>query len=250
MSDSEAGSLIAFKNISTISQCETPNRPYLKGCDAATKTVFYIQPDCKQWSCEYCANRRAHQWRYKAAFGGDTLLKQGRNLMFVTLTSHELIATLVPGLRVWRSAWPKLSAKMRRKQKNMQYLSVPELTKAGRFHVHLITTSELETSWYKDNARKAGLGYMAKAKPVISGAGCGHYVTKYLTKAIALVGWPKNTRRINKSQGWPIAEEPDPLLDWTALGDDLVILRYSMQVYEDLGWKISHKLDLSEQWTH
>ncbi|KKM24530.1 hypothetical protein LCGC14_1604220, partial [marine sediment metagenome] len=38
--------------------CFTASRPYLKAVDRETKTVYFIRPDCKSWSCEFCAERR------------------------------------------------------------------------------------------------------------------------------------------------------------------------------------------------
>jgi len=163
--------------------------------------------------------------------------------MFVTLTSHELVRSLIAGLAVWRKAWPKLSAKMRRRTDGMQYLYVPELTKAGSFHVHLITSCELKTRWYKDNARAAGLGHQAKAVVILSGVECGGYCTKYLTKAIALQGWPKYTRRVNRSQGWPRPPEPKTPYDWKTLGSDVLRARFSVSMYAQAGWTIETSLE-------
>lgn len=163
--------------------------------------------------------------------------------MFVTLTSHELVRSLTAGLAVWRKAWPKLSAKMRRRQDGMQYMSVPELTKLSSFHVHMITSSELKTRWYKDNARAAGLGYQAKAVPVLSGLECGGYTTKYLTKAIALQGWPKYARRVNTSQNWPRPPEPITPYEWTVLGADILRVKFSVRMYAQAGWTIEHSLN-------
>ena len=245
VSDSrQAGGLNALKNNSTLSGCETPHRPYMKATDNERKTVYYIRPDCKSWSCPYCARNRANLWRFYASYGGDLLLANGSKLMFVTLTSHELVRSLTAGLAVWRSAWPKISAKMRRRSDGMQYLYVPELTPAGSFHVHLITSCELKTRWYKDNARAAGLGHQAKAVAIASGVECGGYCTKYLTKAIALQGWPKHTRRVNKSQGWPRPPKVETPYNWSCVGSDILSVKASVRAYARHGWQVVTKLEL------
>lgn len=237
------GGLKALKNISTQSHCETPNRPYLKAEDNDKKTVYFIRPDCKQWSCPPCAARRAAIWRHLASYGGDCLLEQGLGLSFVTLTSHEVVRSVTAGVAVWRKSWPKLSARWRRKSPGAQYFYVGEQKKAMNFHVHMVTSADIQTRWYKDNARACGLGYEAKAVPVLTGVEAGGYCTKYLTKAIAVQGWPKYWRRINKSQKWPTPPEPKTPYEWAALGYDLVRVQYSVYTYARAGWRVEHSLN-------
>ncbi len=181
-------------------------------------------------------------WRYLAAFGGDVLLDEGHKLAFVTLTSHRLVATPTAGVVVWRKAWPKLSARWRRKAPGVQYLYVGEVSKMGRFHVHIITTATLPTRWYKDNAPETGLGYIAKAIPIDTGLACGHYVTKYLTKAVSDGGWPKYWRRVNTSRKWPKPEEIPSPYTWVNLGNDAQLILLAVENYEYHGWTVNHNL--------
>ncbi len=240
----------ALKNISTFSGCQTPGRPYLKAEEIASKTVYFIRPDCKQWSCPPCAARRAAIWRHLATFGGDVLLSSGLELSFVTLTSHRLVRSVTAGVAVWRKAWPKLSARWRRASPGLQYISIGERGEVGNFHAHLITSAPLETRWYKDNGAETGLGYQAKAVPILEAKECGGYVTKYLTKAIAIIGWPPYYRRVNTSQKWPKPEAPLTLYEWTVLGSDLLVVEYSIRAYARQGWTISHNLELSNSCGH
>lgn len=239
----QATGLKALKNNPTVGGCEAYNRPYLKACDNTTQTVYFIRPDCKSWSCQPCAARRAAVWRHVASYGGDALLAQGLGLSFVTLTSHEVVRSVTAGVAVWRKSWPKLSARWRRRAPGAQYFYVGEQKKAMNFHVHMVTSADIQTRWYKDNARACGMGYEAKAVPVTSGIECGGYCTKYLVKAIAVEGWPKYWRRINTSRNWPKPEEPETPYDWTNLGDDVLRVKFSMAVYARLGWTISTSLE-------
>lgn len=235
--------LNALKNNSTFSGCETPNRPYLKATDEANKTVYIIRPDCRQWSCKPCAERRRRLWVFIANFGGDNFLAAGRECTFVTLTSHRLVRTLVGGIWVWRRAWPRLSAKMRRAAPGMQYLYVPEHREGFHFHVHMITTADMPERWYKDHSAKAGMGYQAKAEPILSAKHCGGYVGKYLGKALSHMRYPKYFRRVNKSQGWPVPPDVKSPYLWAALGHDVSRVIFEVEMHIEAGWVVEHSLD-------
>lgn len=118
----------------------------------------------------------------------------------------------------------------------------------GRFHVHIVTTAILPSRWYKDNAAKTGLGYIAKAKPIASGTECGHYICKYLTKAVSDGGWPKYWRRVNTSRKWPKPELADTPYEWTSLGNDYLLVEFSMAAYAKHGWRIEHSLGYTEDY--
>lgn len=143
---------------------------------------------------------------------------------------------------MWRRAWPTLSARWRRKSPGVQYVYVAEVSKAGRFHVHLITTAALPERWYKDNAPETGLGYIAHAVPILQAIECGHYVTKYLTKAVNDGGWPKYWRRVNTSRKWPKPEEPETPYEWVNLGNDERKVELAIEGYEYHGWAVHQNL--------
>lgn len=170
------------------------------------------------------------------------LLNAGHELSFVTLTSHRLVKTPFAGVVVWRKAWPKLSARWRRKSPGVQYVYVGEVSKMGRFHIHIITTAALPTRWYKDNAPETGLGYIAKAIPIVEAIECGNYVTKYLTKAVADGGWPKYWRRVNTSRKWPKPKEPESPYEWENMGNDPARVLFAIANYEHHGWTVSNNL--------
>jgi len=233
----------AFKNNPTETACENPNRPYLRAIDNAKKTVYFIRPDCKTWSCPPCAQRRARLWRFFASYGGDYLLDEGHRLSFCTITSHRLVKTPVAGLAVWRKAWPKLSTRWRRAAPGLQYISIGELSPVGRFHVHLITTATLDTRWYKDNGAACGVGHQAKAVPILEARECGAYITKYLTKAIAITSWPPRYRRVNTSRKWPRPKDPETPYDWMFVSNNTFRARLTLENYLRAGWQVETSLD-------
>ncbi len=175
-----------------------------------------------------------------SVFGADALVNAGAELSFVTFTSHRLVAVPLHAINVWRSAWPKLSARWRRAAPGVQYVYTGELGKLGRFHVHLITSATLPTRWYKDNAAETGLGYIAKAIPISDAKECGPYIGKYLGKAIAVKHWPRYWRRINTSRGWPKPKEPETPYEWVNMGNDEVRILFAIANYERHGWVVSH----------
>lgn len=223
--------------------CFTASRPYLKAADRETKTVYFIRPDCKSWSCKFCAQRRRRLWIHYANFGGHSLLAEGLELSFVTLTSNQHVRSLNEGIRVWRDAWPKLSARWRRKTPGVQYLYVAEHKKRTHFHVHLITSATLPSKWYKDNAAETGLGYQAEAVAIYDAMECGVYVGKELGKAIAVQGWPPYWRRINTSRKWPKPEEPETPYDWAYLGNHASKVYLEAMAYRRRGWEVATTLE-------
>ena len=238
----QAAGLNALKNISTQDGCSAPNRPYMKAANRETKTVYFIRPDCKSWSCAYCAERRRRLWVFNANFGGDRLLREGLELSFVTLTSHEVVRSVLAGVEVWRKAWPKLSARWRRRSPGAQYFYVGEHKRAQNFHVHMVTSAGIEARWYKDNARQCGLGYQADVVQITRALECGVYMGKYLGKALFVKGWPKGWRRVNTSQRWPKPEASETPYDWVYLGKHPSKAQIEAAGYRRMGWTIATSL--------
>ncbi|KKL71033.1 hypothetical protein LCGC14_2098950 [marine sediment metagenome] len=243
LSDATGGGWKCFIEQSDASQCKTANRPYLKATDNEAQIVYFIRPDCKTWGCEWCAEQRRKHWTFLATFGGDFLLRSGSELSFVTLTSHRKIRHLPSAIKVWRKAWPKLSARWRRATPGVQYLYIAEHRKRVHFHVHIITTATLPTRWYKDNAAETGLGYQAEAVRIGLAIECGGYVGKYLGKAIHVMGWPKYWRRVNTSRAWPKPELEEDPRDWLCLGPQTSRVRGSAMAYKRAGWRVETSLN-------
>ncbi len=178
-----------------------------------------------------------------ANYGGDVLLAEGRELVFVTLTSHEAQRSLVGAIAVWRDSWKTLSARWRRKSKGEQYFYVGEHKKTRHFHVHMVTSATIKTKWYKDNARECGLGYQAKAVPLADAMHCGGYMGKYLGKAMAIAGWPRGWRRVNTSRDWPRPPDVENSWTWTYLGSDKSRVAVSAIGYRRAGWKVETSIE-------
>jgi len=145
--------------------------------------------------------------------GAQLLIAEGREIDFLTLTSHEGLSPAMT-IKVFRHAWDQLNKRIRRASPDYQYLCIPEQHQDGRLHAHLIETTKLGTRWYKDNARECGLGYMAEESKVYSPEGAAWYVVKYLSKNMLDARWPEDFRRVRTSRGWPKLPELDIVPGW------------------------------------
>lgn len=205
--------------------CTKTNRPYMVAYDSASGRAFVFRPDCKCWNCQPCANRQRDRWGARTFVGLEYYMAAGLDFRFVTLTSHERLITLSQTLQVWPKAWNKLQNKVRRAFSPWIYILVPERHRDGRLHVHMISSANYGSRWWKDNARASGLGYMAEeaefkdkeANPARASA----YCLKYLDKSMGVLQWPRSFRRIRTSQQFPELPTPDgnpyDALEWTAL---------------------------------
>ncbi len=131
----------------------------------------------------------------------------GMHVDFVTLTSHEKLDSFAATEAIWRKAWPVLYAALKRRSTDLQYFVVPEKHKDGRMHVHALWTANVTQKWLKDNARKRGLGYQAKRKPVQNASMAARYVGKYIGKSLG-GDVPARFRRVRVSNGWPAIPLP------------------------------------------
>jgi hypothetical protein len=125
-----------------------------------------------------------------------------KELSFVTVTSHEKL-NAKQSVKVLPNSWHKLSMRLRRRVKGLQYVTIPERHKSGRIHVHGIFDSVVGTRWWKDNARECGMGFQAEEDLVYSASGAGFYMGKYLFKQLSDERWAKNFRRIRTSLYYP-----------------------------------------------
>jgi len=205
--------------------CTARNRPYMVAYEEGERKAIIFQPRCKQWSCPACAKINKSLWALRTNYGVETLIEQGHEIFFTTLTTHERLSAET-ALVVWPKQWGKLAQRARRAADVFEYLLVPERHETGKIHVHLLDTAGLPTRWWKDNGRESGLGYMNESGEVKSGAAAARYTTKYLSKQLEYQAWPKGFRRVRTSQKWPrLPEMPEsififrPVQDGRALGD-------------------------------
>jgi hypothetical protein len=199
--------------------CETPNRPYLVGENREQRRAVLFRPACGLWSCPVCAQANKARWTVRAYNGSKELIAAGREVDFLTLTSHEKLSP-ESTRRVFAHAWDQLNKRIRREVPGFAYLLVPEQHKDGRLHAHLIETSHLSKRWYKDNARECGLGYEVDIDGIRSPEGAAWYVAKYVGKGLESTAWPRGFRRVRTSRNWPPMPILPPLIGWTwrALG--------------------------------
>jgi len=183
------------------------NAGLLVGWDLVGMRAFITQADCKMWSCEECKNKMRDRWVLRAKIGVQEFLDNDIRVDFITITSNEKLTNFAQTEYVWRDAWSKLYAALKRKNKALEYFIVPEKHKDERMHVHALWTASVTKKWLKDNARKRGLGFMADVTEVKTTKGATGYVTKYVGKDLG-EDVPKGFRRVRVSQGW--AEIPKP----------------------------------------
>lgn len=191
--------------------CDARNRPWLRAINYDWNVVVLFQPRCKSWTCPACAEINKAIWTMRAEHGARSFLRQGYEISFLTLTSHEKL-TPAQTMNVWADAWKKLRQRaVRAAGEGFGYMMMPEQHKNGRLHMHALETARLSSRWWKDAARECGLGYMADERPIEAIGGAVQYVTKYVTKSIEDTKWPLRWRRVRVSNNWPkLPPAPEP----------------------------------------
>lgn len=220
------------------------NAGLLLGWDNAQKRVLVTRGDCKQWDCPECAAKQRDRWVLRAQMGTREYLANGLRIDFVTLTSHEALKTFGATDYVWRQAWPKLYAVLKRRAEILEYFIVPEKHKDGRMHVHALWTANVTKKWLKDNARKRGLGYQAEVKHVTDAQQASRYVTKYIGKSLG-DDVPDGFRRVRVSQGWP--EIPVPVTDMSGLVWEYMVSETDLEI--NMSWCDAYHYDMVDAHT-
>lgn len=222
-----------------LTHCPTIGTPYLYSDDNEKKVRSIIKTRCKKWTCPYCSEINAIGAYIRILNGLNELQKKGNKINFVTLTSHEKIRDFEYGYRAWQSAWRKLQERLRRRLKNShtdcQFVYLFEATKKGAFHVHMLVTGELQTRWWKDNARQCGLGYQAKSENVDNAGLAASYVVKYIAKNIGLEVSIPRLRRINFSRKFPASPTLASGNTWV-----LVDKKESIKVVIETAWRLKN----------
>lgn len=203
-------------------QCPNQSVPYLIGDSDEQQKRTIVKARCKQWDCPYCAaiNREIHYNRVVS--GLMALSKRGYKFTFTTITCHEKWRGQEDSVRNWRANKDKLLARYRRYIKKdypykPEYVYIPEIHADGTIHIHGLFSGEIQTRWWKDNARACGLGYMAQSEGITSILQAVNYCTKYITKQMGVASVSKNFRRINYSRGFPAKGKPESHMEWRML---------------------------------
>jgi len=192
----------------------------LFGWDNNSKRVYVARANCDSWKCKECRLRMAENWGLRAALGCAEIIRRGEQLDFVTITSHEKLATFQQTESVWRDAWSTLYAALKRQKSNLCYMIVPERHEDGRMHVHALWNAGVSQRWLKNNARKRGLGYQCKIIHVSAERHAQKYVVKYVGKDIGSDA-PAHFRRVRVSNNWTDIPAPDTVfngLQWEYIG--------------------------------
>lgn len=180
----------------------------LVGWDDGSRRALVARADCDSWRCAECTHRMAENWGLRASLGAKAILRRNEPLDFVTITSHEKLPDFAATERVWRSAWSKLYAALKRKKSGLDYMIVPEKHKSGRMHVHALWNAGVTKKWLKDNARKRGLGYECEIISIASEGYAQKYVVKYVGKSLG-DDCPLHFRRVRVSSHWTTVPQPN-----------------------------------------
>jgi len=179
----------------------------LIGWHSSGQYALVARANCDSWKCDECALRMANNWGVRAEMGTRLLIKQGYQVDFITITSHEKLPDFEATERVWRDAWGALYNALKRKNNALAYLMVPERHKSGRMHIHGIWNAGVSQRWLKDNARSRGLGYQCKVIHISNSGGSAKYITKYVGKDLH-TDYPLRFRRVRCSNNWVDIPEP------------------------------------------
>lgn len=211
--------------------CPKPNTPTAIGVDEETGELVASKTGCGMWNCPYCSTVRKNYLARKAYLGIGYYQQNGApNWYFGTITMHE-------NWRGWASVvnyqtnWNKFYQRMRRITHGpLYYCLLPEHHKDGSLHVHLISTCQAKTRWWKDEGRACGFGYKSENEPLGDTARAVLYVTKYVSKSLDEREWPKNFRRVRFSIRWPEPPQRDNRT-WRAVPADLArnVVRFEFE---------------------
>jgi hypothetical protein len=87
---------------------------------------------------------------------------------------------------------------------DLEYAGVPELTRAGALHFHVVLLGVpfvAQSTWSRWAAR-AGFGFVVDVRRVRGHGGMSGYLSKYLGKQLGGAHWPAHFRRVRFSQSY------------------------------------------------
>jgi hypothetical protein len=192
------------------------------------------------WECPHCANVKAKVWASRVRLAVN--LDKQADWHFATITIDEKTGILARQVEIFRSAWDKLSKRLRRAVgRDLTYVLIPELSpEKHRLHAHMIadwhfhrdtrSMSERynklkkvkEWYWYSkflhDHLKPSGLGYIYDIQPLETVDQAASYCSKYIGKGLS-ERFPAGFRRVRTSQGFPETPITDAemLYDWEVI---------------------------------
>lgn len=213
--------------------CVCKRAGMLIGWDEASRRAYFATGQCDSWHCPECAERMHEAWRMRAGLGAARMLAKGEACDFVTITCHENLHTWEATERVWRSAWPRLYAALKRQHRDLMYMLIPERHQDGRMHVHGIWNAGVSQRWLKNAARERGLGHQCKVIEMAERGWAERYITKYIAKSVD-ADYPEHFRRVRASQNWPKLPKPETglTLRWEYTTHEEVVFQWLRQCAE------------------
>lgn len=147
--------------------------------DTVAQTITLLPMTCGQWSCPYCAARKAHKIAWRIAEAEPT--------RFITLTTDTTRwDTPAQAYRVQKARWNSLVAAMRKKFGVFEYAAIWELTDEGWPHLHIAQKGcYVPHAWLTRNLPRFGFGRIIQISVIHSQAQAARYLTKYMAKAFA-----------------------------------------------------------------
>ena len=254
LSESEANGLALIRISPREKECSSPNRPFLTAVDELQKRVLVYRPGCKLWACPECSQHNRRQWTARIASGVRHYQEtESQTWWFVTLSVHEKLYGFDQQHYVWKSAWSKLTERLRRAAAGrLRYVLLPELApETNRFHVHALVNQGFgakprkspkkgySCSWLHDNPRECGLGYANDITPIESPAAAAAYTAGYVGKTLGVINWPTKFRRIRTSNGWP------ELPDMPNQGDTLTWSHFppgQIEAHIESAWRLGYQV--------
>lgn len=185
----------------------------LEAYSARFACTVWIALPCKQWSCNFCAQKKIQRLAIKTE---------------AAQPNRMLTLTVDPGL--WenpRAAFdgtrrqvPELMRFLRTKFGDLEYLRVTELTRGGWPHYHLLVRSAyIPHEVVKRKWRELTGAIIVDLRQVKKTFNCFHYLVKYLSK-MHKIAWTE--RHVSYSRGFFPPEEENPRED-LALSDKTII---------------------------
>jgi hypothetical protein len=171
----------------------------------------YWAVPCGRWACRVCGPRKRRRFMRRVLVGleGTDAPAAGvgrvRPPRFLTLTSRP------EDSRSWAldhltERFEALRRLVARRGGRMEYVGVPELTRAGMPHLHIVFRGPwLAQREWSALAVEAGFGSIVDVRRVRSGD-VARYAAKglggYLSKSVEAAVWPRHFRRVRFSRGW------------------------------------------------